>query len=67
MCVFACRDRDAVLQHLLFALVLMLCLSDVDVTDIYKQRAVEPEYCFDDLITVVRFEFDINYISPVCF
>ena len=56
-----------VLSHVLFSHVLMLDLSDEDVTDIYKQRAVEPEYCFDNLVTTVQFEFDIDYVSPVCF
>jgi hypothetical protein len=36
-----------------------------DVRGIYEQLAVEPEYCYDDLVTKVEFEFDINYVSPV--
>ncbi|KAK7469526.1 hypothetical protein BaRGS_00036472, partial [Batillaria attramentaria] len=36
-----------------------------DVTDYYKQRAVEPEQCFDSFVTVIHFEFDITYESPL--
>ena len=76
MCVCVCvcvreREREGrvrhMVSHVVFSHVLMLDLSDEDVTDIYKQRAVEPEYCFDSLVTTVQFEFDIDYVSPVCF
>ena len=39
--------------------------SVVDVTEQYKSAAVEPEQCYDNLVTVILFEFDITYVSPV--
>ena len=65
MCVWL--KKDHVVAHFVYTYShLMLHLLDEDVTDIYKQQAAEPEYCYDDLIITVQFEFDIDYVSPVC-